>query len=690
MEKQQKSNLLDSARGDKMKLSYKITFVITAISLVSIVAIALFYANFLLKNRENFMKDKLSDKAHDLAFHIEENLIDKLHMTQTMKSAFIVENTLEKSNKYYKSLTKEAREKKIAQLNKKWMDTEDIDDPFFKPYIHNELANYLKAQITMFPGLYGEIFITNRYGVVVASTEKLTTFRHDYKYWWKESYDYGYGKIFLDDRGFDESVGGYVLGFVIPIKKNGVTIGILKANVNIHSTVARAIKEYNDNRSGKALVARTKGEIVYEEGLPPLSTKLSKKIVEKLKTLKTGVSDIDTYGQNYIVSYAPIKISLRDADIVFGGKKRSIDHLLGNDGEIWHVVIKMNENRIFNFILSSLSKIINIALGFIFFISILLFIAIDKISQPLRKLSQTATEIGKGERDIEIVVESNDEIGELATSFKNMLQNLKETTASKKELTEEITKRIQAEKELQETNKILLAQSKQAAMGEIIGMIAHQWRQPISVISMAVNNIIIDMELDDLKEESIKECSSEVLNETKYLSQTIDDFRNFFKPDREKEIFLIQDLLDDIYRLIGKSFENNDIEMNFLGDMNIEIKTYKNELLQVFINILNNAKDALVASRAELRKATLHTYKKGDSIIFEFCDNAGGIKEEIMDRIFEPYFSTKDEKNGTGIGLYMSKTIMEKHILGSIWAQNRDNGVCFILEVPIGLGEKHG
>ncbi len=674
-----------------MKLRYKITLVITAISLVSIVAIALFYANFLLQGREKFAREKLSDDAHDLAFHIEQNLLDDLHMVQTMKSAFIVENTLEKSNRYYKSFSKETREKKIAQTNKKWMNTEDINDPFFKPYIHNKLAKYLKAQIDMFPSLYGEIFITNRYGAVVASTGKLTTFKHANKYWWKESYDYGYGKIFLDDRGFDDSVGGYVLGFVIPIKKNGVVIGILKANINVHSALAQVIKEHNNDRFDKALVARTKGEVVYEEGFPPLSTKLSKQIVEKLKTLKTGVSDINTYSQNYIVSYAPIKISLRDRDedIVFGGQKSSIDHLLGNDGEIWHVVIKIDKNRIFNFILSDLRRNINIALGFILFLAIFIFIIMDKISTPLKRLSQTATKIGKGERDIEIVVESNDEIGELATSFKNMLQNLKETTASKKELAEEITKRIQAEEELQETNKILLAQSKQAAMGEIIGMIAHQWRQPISVISMAVNNIMIDIELDDLKEESIKECSNEILNEAKYLSQTIDDFRNFFKPNKEKEIFLVQKLFDDIYRLIGKSFENNDIELDFLGDTAIEINTYKNELLQVFINILNNAKDALVASHTEIRKVTLHTYKKEDRVIFEFCDNAGGIKEEFMDRIFEPYFSTKDEKNGTGIGLYMSKTIMEKHIQGGIWAENRGDGACFMLEVPINLEGKH-
>jgi len=224
-------------------------------------------------------------------------------------------------------------------------------------------------------------------------------------------------------------------------------------------------------------------------------------------------------------------------------------------------------------------------------------------------------------------------------------------------------------------------------MGEMIGMIAHQWRQPISIVAMAVNNILVDLELDELKEDSVKECADEILNETRYLSQTIDDFRNFFKPNKEKETITIQQLYDDTYKILGKSLENNGIELSFSGCSNINIKTYTRELLQVFINILNNAKDALVDSDDGNKRVSVSTYMQENRIIFKFCDNAGGIEDEIMGRVFEPYFSTKEEKNGTGLGLYMCKIIVEKHLKGKIWAENRENGVCFIAELPADLKE---
>jgi len=206
---------------------------------------------------------------------------------------------------------------------------------------------------------------------------------------------------------------------------------------------------------------------------------------------------------------------------------------------------------------------------------------------------------------------------------------------------------------------------------------------------MAVNNIMIDVELDELKEENIRECSNEILEETKYLSQTIDDFRNFFKPKKEKETLLVQNLFNNVYKIVGKSFENNDIELNFSGEKEQSITAYSNELLQVFINILNNAKDALRDVQVEDKKVVISTCKKKNNIIFEFCDNAGGIEEEIIGKIFEPYFSTKDEKNGTGLGLYMSKMIIEKHMLGKIWAENRGDGVCFVIELPINSKESN-
>ena len=673
-----------------MRLRYKITFVLTAISLITIISVALFYANFLLQQREQYAKDKLLSDSEDLAFHLEQGLLDKLDAIKVMQSPYIVCDTLKKSNTYYESMPKKDMKQKIADLNTKWMHTGDRNDTFIKKYTDNPLARYLKRQLQMFPGVYGEIFITNRHGALVASTEKLTTFEHDFKYWWKESYDYGYGKVFFDDRGFDESVGGYVLGIVVPIKRDGVIVGIMKANVSVHSLLKKVLREYNSKKFAKAKIVRTKGEVVYEEHLPPLSTRVPPDVSKRLKTLKEGVADIKIFNQKDIVAYSPVRVSLDNENIIFGGKKNSIDHLLGNDGEIWHVVISVDKNRIYNYVLRDLAKVINVAMAFILFLSIVIFIVMDRIGRPLVRLRDTALRIAKGERDMEIRAEGADEIGDLANSFKYMLQNLKETTASRDELEKEIKKNIEAQIALRKKDELLIAQSKQAAMGEMISMIAHQWRQPISVISMTVNNIMIDLELDDLSEDAVRECSAEILTETQYLSQTIDDFRNFFKPDKEKRITSIEELCDDVRKLMGKALENNNIKFSFKGDTSLKIKTYDKELLQVFINLLNNAKDALVDAKVENKSISVSAYKKDGDMVFEFCDNANGVKEEIIDRIFEPYFSTKMEKNGTGLGLYMSKTIVEKHLLGSISVQNRDDGACFIVEIPVGLEDNDG
>ena len=414
---------------------------------------------------------------------------------------------------------------------------------------------------------------------------------------------------------------------------------------------------------------------------------MPKKLSILLKSLQSGVADIKVSSHDEIVAYSPVKLTLNREDIIFGGIKNSIGHKLGNDGEIWHVVIEKDKDMIFNKVFDNTKNLMVIEFGFILLLAIALFLIVDRMSVPLYKLSQVVKKIAQGEKDIKIEPESNDEVGELAISFRDMLKNLDKTTASRDELKEEIKKRIEAQKELKKKDELLMAQSKQAAMGEMISMIAHQWRQPISVISMAVNNIMIDMELEELKEENIKSCSRDILEETKYLSQTIDDFRDFFKPKKEKETLLVQNLFDNVYKIVGKSFENNDIELSFLGDGEQSIAVYSGELLQVFINILNNAKDALKDAQAVDKKVTISTCKKKNNIILEFCDNAGGIKEEIKGKIFEPYFSTKDEKNGTGLGLYMSKMIIEKHMLGKIWVENRGNGACFMIELPINSKE---
>jgi len=235
---------------------------------------------------------------------------------------------------------------------------------------------------------------------------------------------------------------------------------------------------------------------------------------------------------------------------------------------------------------------------------------------------------------------------------------------------------------LQETQELMLAQSRHAAMGEMIGMIAHQWRQPISVISMIVNNMLVDVELSGINENECLSGGENILNQVEYLSKTIDDFRDFFRPNKEKESVQIIDIAKEVQTVMGASFVHHNIAFEIQNFSNKEVKTFSRELLQVFMNILKNAKEAFETKQQEEKKIVLKIYDEDNSVTTEICDNAGGIKNEILPRIFEPYFSTKDQKTGTGLGLYISKIIVEKHLDGSLGAFNNEiGGACFRIKL---------
>ncbi len=247
---------------------------------------------------------------------------------------------------------------------------------------------------------------------------------------------------------------------------------------------------------------------------------------------------------------------------------------------------------------------------------------------------------------------------------------------------QEITEQVYLRQEIKEQEEIMIAQSRHAAMGEMISMIAHQWRQPLSIISMGVNNILADIELDLLNKETLKGTAFEIITQTQKLSKTIDDFKDFFKPNKEKEETTIDKILSDTFNVIGNSLENNDIQVITNYKSTKTIKTYPREIMQVFINILKNAKEVLLEKNIKTKQIFIITEDIENSINIKICDNALGISQDIMNQIFNPYFTTKNQQNGTGLGLYISRTIIEKNLLGSIKAYNKNDGVCFEIILP--------
>lgn len=237
--------------------------------------------------------------------------------------------------------------------------------------------------------------------------------------------------------------------------------------------------------------------------------------------------------------------------------------------------------------------------------------------------------------------------------------------------------------QLKQNEKIMLSQSRHAAIGEMIGMIAHQWRQPLSIISMGVNNILFDIELETLESESLKTLSYEILQQTDHLSKTIDDFGNFFNPVSEKKQLCIYDVLMDTTNIIGTALANQSIALHVNNATEMKVEVYRRELIQVLLSLLSNAKEAILQSASKQRRIDVEIFNDEHNVICQVCDSGGGIDPKIMDKIFDPYFSTKKVLNGTGLGLYMSKVIVENHFLGTIEVKNSEYGACFSIKIPI-------
>ncbi len=218
-------------------------------------------------------------------------------------------------------------------------------------------------------------------------------------------------------------------------------------------------------------------------------------------------------------------------------------------------------------------------------------------------------------------------------------------------------------------DEILYHQSKLAAMGEMIENIAHQWRQPLSTISTAASGIKLQDEMEILKKSTMYHSLDTITKNTQMLSQTIEDFRNFFKSNKEKTNFNIENTIKKVFFLISTILKNKNIKIIKNID-NCIIYSLENELTQALLNILTNAKDALQESKQEEKFIFIDITHDKNKVYIKIKDNAGGIKDNVIDKIFEPYFTTKFKSQGTGIGLYMTRTIIINHMKGQINAKN--------------------
>ena len=239
--------------------------------------------------------------------------------------------------------------------------------------------------------------------------------------------------------------------------------------------------------------------------------------------------------------------------------------------------------------------------------------------------------------------------------------------------------------EKKENEQILLQQQRFVQMGEMISMIAHQWRQPLGSISAIVSKLQLEKILNKQTDESLTNAFKSIEDHVVFLSDTINDFRNFFKSDNKQELITVDEIITTAEKMFGFTFSDHGISVIKNIDKSPEFYSFKNELIQVILNLFRNAVDIIVERACVNPTVTIESQVVNDYIEIKVVDNASGIEEILLERIFEPYFSTKHEKHGTGLGLYMSKVIIEDHCKGTLRAINTSDGLCIKMRLPLKL-----
>lgn len=232
-----------------------------------------------------------------------------------------------------------------------------------------------------------------------------------------------------------------------------------------------------------------------------------------------------------------------------------------------------------------------------------------------------------------------------------------------------------------EEQGLLQQQAKMAAMGEMIGNIAHQWRQPLNALSALNVGLGMKHKSGKLDEEAMQNFKEKFNAIIQNMSATIEDFRNFFQPDKVQEDFEVHEAIEGTLRFVSDAYNQHSIKVSVDSENKINIKSYKNELMQVLLNVLNNTKDAVVENDIQNPRLKITTEESENQVFIKIQDNAGGVSQEVLDRMYEPYFTTKFESHGTGIGLYMSKMIIENSMKGSLTSQNEEEGLLTIIVI---------
>ncbi|MDY3199395.1 MAG: HAMP domain-containing sensor histidine kinase [Arcobacter sp.] len=383
--------------------------------------------------------------------------------------------------------------------------------------------------------------------------------------------------------------------------------------------------------------------------------------------------------------FVAIGASVDDFHSAANKTREDVLKILNNQTNSMSEIMSENQSEIKTFIDALINELTIITFAMIILIIIIALLMSSYLSRKIEHILIGTEKFANNELDYRIKVTSKDEIGQLENSFNEMAEKIEQLIKEEKILNNTLEEKIIVETSKQkEQEQLLIQQTRLAAMGEMIGNIAHQWRQPLNALGLVLQNLKFSYDIGELDEKMMDKSINKANILTQNMSKTIDDFRKFFKPNKAKEKFGINENVNKAIELVESTFEHHNIKLKKEFSSNeLEFNGFPNEFSQVILNILTNAKDALLERNIENPEVIVQTKMENNNIFISIRDNAKGIDVDIINKIFEPYFTTKEEGKGTGIGLYMSKIIIENNMNGKIEVSNEENGANFTIKLPV-------
>lgn len=615
-----------------MKLQHKLALTVFFFGFLtlSILALMIYFSdrNFVIKESIESLRENADLKAN----LVEQLMLDKTEVVITLASERRIVDSVRRSMLNHAALVKSERERLISRNDETWMASVE-QSPFVQRYLRNPVADRLRELQNLFPGLYGELFVTDRYGALVGSTGKLTTYKHGHKYWWKGSFDEGKGKTYYDDRGFDESVQGYVVGIVVPVRDGTRVIGILKANINILSLLSSNLVSSRSEYDVLISLVRAGGEVVFRQGVEPLSIRIGEKLQNEIAATNAsfGIIQETLPGEKFLTAYHRINIPVAGVKSPHMSSGQSIDHVLGNTNQPWFIIA----SRVYSGILSdSYGKLrILLILGFV------ITVVIGISAWPLA---------ARMERIIE-----------------------------------------QRNTELQQA--LIATDNANRAKSVFLANMSHELRTPLNAI-LGYAHILQE---DSSAGSGVLEKLSIIERSGNHLLTLINDILDLSKIEAEKieitpaEVNILN-FFDDIIKIFEMRSSQKEIQLNFerrisssmessMGFPHIVVIDEK-RLRQVVFNLLSNA-----IKFTEKGYVTVRVTFFQESMLVDVEDSGRGISPDQIEAIFNPFHQVgkQKEEEGTGLGLPISRKLVEL-MGGQLRVESNPGlGSVFSFELPL-------